>query len=205
MSTKITPIYEGKIIFFNTFTKETQTFQFPRLDECFKFRDTNNIKISSRDITIEFASEYIETLQDKITKIGKVIENVELIDGRKFKRELNVRIDDTHHNDTNTHLNIDAITSSINKHDNHKKLLGEFHFVNISPIAYAIYITMVWPGKILHQPIVIFPSKIDKNYHEAERVYLEKLKEANITENEKIKFKQIFDDYVKYIKSKVDN
>ncbi len=197
-------ILEGKIVLFNTLTKERKLFQFPPLDECFP--NLKQKKVKSRKTYFLFPSEFVDLSNLKKHTLGKITEDIFLEDSCKFKRFMQVRFDGTHHDNTGLHLNVDATTTYLSPNgkkvnqEEHKQRLGKFHFVDVGQYAYAIYIQLIWPGKAIHQPILILPSEYHVNYYKEEKRYMDKFNKGNVSIEDKEKYLKLFNDYANYIK-----
>jgi hypothetical protein len=91
-----------------------ECFQFPLLtDEILRLKKKMIVDVTLKS---NFKKEWIEILEKKSTYTGNFTQSITFDDGEVINRIVQVRVDDTHHNKSQIHINIDVHrTGTINK------------------------------------------------------------------------------------------
>ena len=180
--------------------KKEERFNFKDLKEVFPF--ISEVKIKSKTFFSKFKEElnYIPIEINKCLICGVVGQKIISDDGREFIREVNIRYDDTQHNGTETHLNLDLWTKYPNANNTKEHKLKETHMLNIKRRGIqTLHVVLSTPGSSIRRSVVILPTPQDQKYHQKENQFLDKLKNKKLTEKEKLEFKKEFDSYSNYI------
>lgn len=124
-------------------------------------------------------------------------------DNRHFSRELQVRIDDSHHNDYDLHINLDLIDKYKEAHVKKEHELGEFHLKFVKPYSGGMFsVSMNVPGKGMRLPVVCLIDKEDMKYHKKHQEYLKKFREGKLSNEDRLEFENIFHSYSKIIQKR---
>ena len=170
--------------------KKAERFEFPTIKEAFPF--INGVKIKSRHFFSEFRDElkYVPLEIGKCSLCGVVGQKIISEDGREFIRKVNIRYDDTGHNKSPTHLNLDLLTIYLNANKKKNHQLQQTHLLNIKEKGIqTLHLLLQIPGSSVRRSVVVLPTLQDKTYHQKQYKFLEKLKSWQKKESgqEKIK------------------
>lgn len=185
--------------------KKEERFNFPSLKEAFPF--INSVKIKSMKFFSEFNDElkYIPLEIGKCSVCGVVGQRIISEEGTEFIRKVNIRYDDTRHDETKTHLNLDLLTIYPNANKNKKHHLKQTHLLNIKNKGIqTIHVLLQIPGSSVRRSVVVLPTLQDKKYHQKQNKFLDKLKSKKLTQKDEITFRKESDAYSNYISSVLD-
>lgn len=144
---------------------------------------------------------YYPILQNKITFYGTIKQLVTTEDNKHFSRELQIRVDDTHHNDYDLHINITLIDRYVEANKTRKQDLGEFHVKHIQPSSGGMFsVSMIMPGRTITLPVVCFIDGEDLEFHKKQQDFLRKLKKGKLSKEDELEFETAFDSYSKTIR-----
>ncbi|MBW2988796.1 hypothetical protein KY358_00600 [Candidatus Woesearchaeota archaeon] len=175
-----------------------ESFTFPQLKNVFPH--IQNINVKELVLYSKFEEgRYIVFPNDTSSLCDVLEQKITLEDGRQFFRNVDIRYDDTKHDNT-THYNVYLKTSY--PEANKKKLhnLEKCHNIRIQENeCQALHIIISSCGKSIRRTIVFLPRSIDKEYYEKQTEFFRKVKEGKLTKSEENKFKKQFDLYSDYL------
>lgn len=180
--------------------KKEERYQFKRLQEVYPF--IRNSKINTQQLFSEFSDEmkYIILKPDQSSQLGIVGQKIILEDRREFIRKVAIRYDDSKHGGIESHINLDLLTIYPSANKTEKDKLSQTHrlFLKNKGIQ-TLHVILSVPGSSIRRSVVILPTFQDKEYHENQGVFLQKLKTKTLTNEDEIKFKNQSHVYHNYI------
>lgn len=189
------------IYFFSNENKTQQEqFPFPKLGTVFP--EVKDGDIQSKELSSSFKDEesYVLMSPDCCYCCGLLKQTLILEGNREITREVRVRYDDTHHNGTETHLNIDLLTRDSTKNRPKKHENIEMHSFILGDGIQALYISLTIPGNSIERKVIILPTQRDLSYHQKQQEFFRKVKCGLLTEEDKALFREEFDSYSEYIR-----
>jgi len=138
---------------------ELEYFPFPLLtDETPRLKKK---KIVDVKLKINFKKEWIDVLEKESTYTGNFTQSIAFDDGEVINRIVQVRVDDTHHNQSQIHINIDIYrtgTISRDKINYNNKINNHFTDFNMSRIE-DIFIGIGYNGETIFQTIAFVSNQ----------------------------------------------
>ncbi|HLG24658.1 MAG TPA: hypothetical protein VI564_07050 [Candidatus Nanoarchaeia archaeon] len=180
--------------------RKEERYKFKKLEDVFSF--IRQTKIKSKRFFSEFGKEinYIALQPNKSSQLGVVGQKLILEDGGEFIRKVGIRYDASGHGKTNPHMNLDLLTVYQNANKTEKDKLKQTHLLFFkNKGVQTLHVILSVPGSSIRRSVVILPTLKDKEYHEKQNIFLQKLKNGTLTEKDKIEFKNQSKDYFEYI------
>lgn len=178
--------------------------ELPDLKDVFSLKE---LKVKDTNLYVDWHDKKDEKYYPIIAGKNNLYATIKLLvttkDNKHFCRELQIRVDDTHHNDSNLHINLNLRDRYIEINKKEEIKLGEFHTKDIRPQPHGIhYVGMSMPGKCIILPVICFIDNADLNYHKEQEKFFNKLKAGKLTKEDEVNFKKIFDTYSKALQKR---
>lgn len=125
-------------------------------------------------------------------------------DDQHFSRKLQVRIDDTHHNDLPLHINLNLLDRYEEAHWNEEHELGEFHVKYVKPYSGGMFsVSMNTVGRGIRVPVICLINDEDYNYHKKEQEFLKKTREGKLSKEDVMDYETVFHSYSETIRDRI--
>ena len=150
-----------------------EKFLFPKLETIFP-------RLKSKEICkIELENNFIqgwkENKNNKPNLLGNVMQRITFKDGEVFERIIQCRIDDSKHDNTSLHINVDVLTrgKTIKKEKKSHKGEVKLHYsiFDLNNLEYT-WVGVFYPGRQCIQPILFPHNEKAKEYLEKQEQFL---------------------------------
>lgn len=178
----------------------------PDLKDVFELKE--ELKIKEIELVLDPHGKeyeaYYPIQKSKCVRYGTIKQLVTTDDDKHFSRELIIRIDDTHHNNYDLHINLNLIDRYIDAADWTKTHeLGEYHLKYVKPLTEGmLYVSMRIPGKALMLPVVCLVDIDDLEYHKKQQEFFRKLRDGKLSVEDELEFEKVFNSYSKIIRKR---
>lgn len=200
------PMYaslEGGVTFSETWEEKEEEIKLPCLHKRLKIKPFKVWKIwvfvEPKDLEYE---TYSKAKPNKITFLSVIKAEIITKEGRHFSRKLQIRIDDTKHDGTYIHINLDFTDKDLDSGRSVAYPLKKLHFTSLEPNKPRFFFINMWSVCSNASLRFGFFPREDMEHHKKQREFFNKIKKRELTIEDEKAYQIEFDAYVESLKKR---